>query len=76
MLSVFWLFFGVPMTPEVEKITPWGPGAAPGNPPLGGLKFTYASPAKNSTNLRIPGDDEHPKEVRKNYFEVKNLRKA
>jgi len=37
MFSVFLLFFGVPMTPEVEKNTPWGPGAALANPPLGGL---------------------------------------
>ena len=37
MFSVFWLGFGVPMTPEVKKNTPWGPPEAPGNPPLGGL---------------------------------------
>ena len=43
MFSVFLLFFGVPMTPEVEKNTPWGPGAALANPPLGGLsaKMVY-----------------------------------
>ena len=45
MFSVFLLFFGVPMTPKVEKNTPWGPGAALANPPLGGLTLTGTAKA-------------------------------
>ena len=37
MGGIFWLFLRVLVTPEVEKTTPGGPGAALDHPPLAGL---------------------------------------
>ena len=37
MGGIFWLFLRVLVTPEVQKTTPGGPGAALDHPPLAGL---------------------------------------
>ena len=39
MGGIFWLFLRVLVTPEVQKTTPGGPGAALDHPPLAGLSW-------------------------------------